>query len=296
MQSVYGDGQPAGIPRDTVRRPPGAEGVARHYDVLDRHYREIWGEHVHHGLWLDPRDLPERATRQLVELAAGLAGVRAGSRVCDVGCGYGATARLLVDELGAQVTGITVSLAQLRYGQARARGENPRLVLGDWLDNGLPSESFDAVLAIESVSHMHERPRVFAECLRVLRPGGRLVVLDWLAAEATRRWQRRLLLDPICRAGHLPRLDSLRQYGEMLQRAGFEGVTGRDLSAQVWRTWPWVLRLGGRRMVSDAQLRRLVVDPRHEEREFLGLIAYLMAGYATRSFRYGLLSARRGAV
>jgi tocopherol O-methyltransferase len=28
-----------------------AESVARHYDTLDRFYREIWGEHVHHGLW-----------------------------------------------------------------------------------------------------------------------------------------------------------------------------------------------------------------------------------------------------
>jgi len=293
---VDGDDQPAVAPVNTARQPRGAEGVARHYDVLDRHYREIWGEHVHHGLWLDPGELPEQATRRLVELAAGLAGVRAGSRVCDVGCGYGATARLLVDELGADVTGLTVSPAQLRYGQARVHGESPRLLLGDWLDNGLPSESFDGVLAIESVSHMHERPRVFAECLRVLRPGGRLVVVDWLAAEAARGWQRRLLLDPICRDGHLPRLDSMRQYGQMLVGAGFEVVAGRDLSAQAWRTWPWVLRLGARRMVSDAQLRRLVLDPRHEEREFLSLIAHLMVAYATRSFRYGLLTARRPAV
>lgn len=291
-----GDDQPAVAPVNTARQPRGAEGVAHHYDVLDRHYREIWGEHVHHGLWLDPSELPAQATRRLVELAAGLAGVRAGSRVCDVGCGYGATARMLVDELEAQVTGLTVSPVQLRYGQAHARGENPRLLLGDWLDNGLPSASFDAVLAIESVSHMRERPRVFSECLRVLRPGGRLVVIDWLATQAARRWQRRLLLDPICREGRLPSLDTMRQYGQMLQSVGFEAVTGRDLSAQVWRTWPWVLRLGARRMASDAQLRRLVLDPRHEEREFLWLIAHLMAGYATRSVRYGVLSARRPAV
>lgn len=251
---------------------------------------------MHHGLWLDPREHPERATRRLVELAAGLGGVREGSRVCDVGCGYGATARLLVDELGALVTGLTVSSAQLRYAQARARGDNPRLLLGDWLDNKLPSESFDAVLAIESVSHMHERPRVFAECLRVLRPGGRLVVIDWLAVHEPRGWQRRLLLDPICREGHLPGLDSMREYGQMFVGAGFEAVTGRDLSAQVWRTWPWVLRRGARRMASDARLRRLVSDPRHEEREFLSLIAHLMAGYATRSFRYGVLTGRRPAV
>ena len=31
------------------------EDVARHYDQLDRFYRELWGEHVHHGFWATGR-------------------------------------------------------------------------------------------------------------------------------------------------------------------------------------------------------------------------------------------------
>ena len=54
--------------------------VAAHYDDLDRFYREIWGEHVHHGLWTDPRSTPEEATRRLIDLVAGQARIRAGRR------------------------------------------------------------------------------------------------------------------------------------------------------------------------------------------------------------------------
>src|SRR5258708_36268948 len=44
--------------------------VAAHYDNLDRYYRELWGEHVHHGLWRTGRETPETAVRQLIDLVA----------------------------------------------------------------------------------------------------------------------------------------------------------------------------------------------------------------------------------
>ncbi len=40
---------------------PSSTDVAEHYDELDWVYREIWGEHVHHGLWLTGVETPETA-------------------------------------------------------------------------------------------------------------------------------------------------------------------------------------------------------------------------------------------
>ena len=97
-----------------------AADVADHYDELDATYRDLWGEHVHHGLWLTGTETPETAVRQLVELVAEHARVGPGRRVCDVGCGYGATARMLQREYGARVSGITLSPAQ--YAHATAAG------------------------------------------------------------------------------------------------------------------------------------------------------------------------------
>jgi SAM-dependent methyltransferase len=133
-----------------------ARAVARHYEELDRFYREIWGEHVHHGLWLTGHESPERAVVQLVEQVARRAELRAGAAVCDVGCGYGATARLLADRYGARVTAITVTPQQAEYARnVRPGSENPTYILGDWLNNQLPAGEFDAVVACESTEQQY---------------------------------------------------------------------------------------------------------------------------------------------
>ena len=177
--------------------------VASHYDELDRFYRDIWGEHVHHGLWVRGDETQAQAVRHLAELVAGEAAVAQGSRVMDIGCGYGATAQLLRRRIWRRGTGITISAAQYAIAQARVAGPtSPYLpstdLLGDWLTNTLPAESFDAAIAIESSEHM-DKPGFFAQAWRVLRPGGRLVVNSWLSREAPTARQQRWLLDRGCR-------------------------------------------------------------------------------------------------
>lgn len=110
------------------------EAVARHYDELDAFYRDAWGEHVHHVLWLKGSETPEEAVGQLSEYAARLGGIEPGQHVCDVGSGYGATARLLAKQFGAQVTALTVTPRQKDFADAVDPGAtNPRYLLGDFI-------------------------------------------------------------------------------------------------------------------------------------------------------------------
>src|SRR6185312_6729124 len=92
--------------------PQTVTAVARHYDVLDPFYRELWGEHVHHGYWAGGRETPEEAADALVELLAERLALAPGQRICDIGCGYGATAERLAESFGLDVTGLTVSATQ----------------------------------------------------------------------------------------------------------------------------------------------------------------------------------------
>src|SRR6188768_2012211 len=102
-------------------RPIPREMVADHYQDLDRVYREVWGEHVHHGLWKSGDESPAEAVEQLVELVAAEIGVRPGDALVDIGCGYGATARYLAAKFGAKVTALTITPAQYEF----ARATNP---------------------------------------------------------------------------------------------------------------------------------------------------------------------------
>ena len=105
--------------------------VADHYDELDRYYREIWGEHVHHGLWESGDETSEEAVLNLVKSVARRGQITTGMRVCDVGCGYGGTARLLNCEFGAIVSAITLSPAQFRHAVSlRGDAHSPRIPPG----------------------------------------------------------------------------------------------------------------------------------------------------------------------
>lgn len=280
----------------TPRRMPSAPDVARHYDELDAFYREVWGEHVHHGLWQTGRETPEEAVEALIDRVAREAGLQAGDAVCDVGCGYGATARYLARHYDARVTALTLSEAQYRYARSlTSDGENPAYFLRDWLDNRLSERSFDAVIAIESTEHMADKGRALAEAFRVLRPGGRFVCCAWLATETPAPWTARYLLEPICLEGQLPGLGTATEYRQWLARAGFVLEGFDDLTRQVRRTWPVCLRRVAGRLLSDPVYAGYLLDRTRSQRRFPLTMLRIWTAYLTGAMRYGLFTARRPA-
>lgn len=280
-------------------RPLASGSVARHYDELDRFYREVWGENLHHGLWRRGDEGPEEAIRRLTELVAERAGIGVGDRVCDVGCGYGGPARFLAERYGARVIALTLSPAQFRYALTRGdagspvlRNDRVRFFLLDWLDSGLPASAFDAVVAIESASHMPDKQAFFREARRVLRPGGRMVVAAWLASERPRGWRRRHLLEPICREGRLPGLGTETEYRRWIRMAGLELREFEDLTAGVRRTWSVCIRRVGSRLLRDGETWRYLLNPEHSERAFALTVMRMWLAYRTGALRYGLFSVR----
>ncbi|HSI12725.1 MAG TPA: class I SAM-dependent methyltransferase [Chthoniobacter sp.] len=266
------------------------EDVASHYDELDRFYREIWGEHVHHGLWLRGDETRDVAVRQLAELVGREAAVAKGSRVVDIGCGYGATAQLLVDELGAEVTGFTISEAQYAIAKERTGGKgNPTFIFGDWLTNTLPADSFDAAIAIESSEHM-DKAAFFAQARRVLRPGGRLVVNAWLSCESPTRNQERWLIEPICREGRMPHLGTETDYRQLAANAGFRLEKFQDVTQQIARTWPMIVRVFLWNLLRKPSYIRFILDPKSKNAIFGLTIVRLWLAFRTGAMRYGVFT------
>ena len=265
--------------------------VARHYDELDRFYREIWGEHVHHGLWRRGDETQAEAVRQMVELVAQEAVVGRGSSVCDIGCGYGATARMLADEWGALVTAITISPAQYDVACERNAGRtNPAFILGDWLANDLPTAAFDAAVAVESSEHMSDKAGFFAQAHRVLRPGGRLVVCAWLSREAPTFRQQRWLLEPICREGRMPHIGTESDYRGLAEAAGFCVERSQDLTREIARTWPMIVRRFVVNLARKPAYVRFLVNQHAHNRIFALTIVRLWIAFRTGAMRYGVFT------
>jgi len=278
------------VPRDIQT----SAAVAEHYDELDPFYREIWGEHVHHGLWKTGAETPEQAVEALIAHLAERLALKPGEHICDVGCGYGATAEWLGRHHGVRVTGITLSSAQLRQAEKRAVGSpHLRFLRQDWLENPFEDGAFDHVIAVESSEHMPDKQLFFDEAYRTLRPGGRLGVYAWLARDRARAWEERHLLEPICREGRLPGMGSETDYRAWATRSGFAVEEFEDLSAKVRRTWALCAGRVARKLLTRPHYRRYLLDARSKNRIFALSLPRIWVAYATGSMRYGLLVARK---
>jgi len=268
--------------------------VADHYQELDWIYREVWGEHVHHGLWRTGRETPLEAVEQLTEFVAEQAGVRPGDRVCDIGSGYGASARYIARKFDAAVTALTIVPAQQAFAEAtNPTGNNPRYLLRDWLENNLPGESFDAAYAIESTEHMDDKQRAFSEAFRVLRPGGRFAICAWIAAEDAKPWEKRNLLEPICREGRLPGMGTETEYRDMLTAAGFEVEAVTEISREVRDTWAICVRRAIGRFFTDPAGRAYLLSAASRNRIFAVTLVRLWVAYRTGAMRYLVFRAHR---
>lgn len=266
--------------------PSTAASVARHYDELDLAYRRLWGDHVHHGYWRTGRETPDEAVAALVELVEERLALADGQRVCDIGCGYGATAAQLLKRHRLSIVGLTLSAAQEEIAAAQAADFT--CLRRDWLSNGLETGSFDRAYAIESSEHMADKPRFFTEARRILRRDGRLVVCAWLEGQRVAEWQARHLLVPICREGRLPSMGSRADYEKMAEAAGFRLTGYQDISHDVRRTWTLCLQRLMKGIVADPDIRRLAFSRRAQSRDFMLSLPRLIVALRTGAMRYGL--------
>lgn len=163
--------------------PPTPEQVTDYYGALGPLLRMAWGDNFHFGYWEGPSDTSsvEEATDRFTDLLIERLKVGPGDRVLDVGCGVGRPALRVATSTGAGVTGITISHEQVEQARELASTEGMADRVGfeyaDGMDMPFAADSFDAVLAFESIVHM-DRPVALREMTRVLRPGGRLVLTD----------------------------------------------------------------------------------------------------------------------
>jgi tocopherol O-methyltransferase len=270
--------------------------VRDHYDELDAPYREIWGRHVHHGYWARGNETPERAVEALVDLVIARLDLWPEQTVCDIGCGYGATAAYILDHHDVAITGFTVSHAQAEIAAAvQPMGGRFTCIEGDWLQSGLADASIDRAYAIESSEHFEDKAAFFSEAWRTLRPGGHLVVCAWLSAETPSRWTVDHLLEPICREGALPSIGSRLDYEALAETAGLEAVSFDDISAQVRRTWAICGRRLAGRVVVDRRYRRMIMEATPANRVFLLSIPRLWWALRTGAMIYGVFAWRKPA-
>ncbi|SCE60116.1 SAM-dependent methyltransferase [Streptomyces sp. DfronAA-171] len=242
---------------------------------------------VHLSYWYDEEDeapLIEAAQRLTRKVADSL-GLREGDRVLDVGCGLGAPppARHRVRGAGHRRQHQPPQVAEAR-ARARKAGlaDQVDFHLGDYGSLDLPDDSFDAVVAMESLVYVADLGHTLGSLRRVMRPGARLSL-----AEPTREG-----LGVVAAAGFAADfgakwLLSVEDWLGPLREAGFEPMEYLQCGPRVFGMGPKYLHaVDVRREELAARFGGAAVD------ELRGTLETFFAPGASR-IGYAIITARK---
>ncbi len=214
--------------RITKRKYISSGTVASAYDswTQDKLLERLWGEHIHLGFYpqnkkIDFREAKVQFVHELVSWS-NLDKLPRGSRVLDVGCGIGGSSRILANYYGFNVTGITISPAQVKRANELTPYEcKCNFKVMDALDLKFEDGAFDGVWSVEAGAHMNNKTKFADQILRTLRPGGYLALADWNSRDLKKyppSMLEKIILKQLLEQWVHPEFISINDFGSILYK------------------------------------------------------------------------------
>jgi erythromycin 3''-O-methyltransferase len=211
------------------------------YDLFGE--KHLWSErtrYINLGYWRNAAGIDEASTH-LVHLVGDTAALTSEDRVLDAGFGFGDQAIYWTRTFRPRhIDGVNVSARQVKRGRelVEEAGLSDKITfwLADAAQAPFPDGSFDKIIALESAFHFRTREKFFAAAHRLLRPGGTLVLADFIL-DSRRTANLRTFLGvqfgslawqiPMCN------LQSIDTYLAQLRANGFQDVVASNVTADV---------------------------------------------------------------
>jgi tocopherol O-methyltransferase len=225
--------------------------IQQFYDASSGLWEDIWGEHMHHGYY-GPNGTQKKDRRQaqidLIEELLNWAEVETAENILDVGCGIGGSSLYLADKFHARATGITLSPVQAARATERAQELNlsnrSQFLVANALEMPFEDNTFDLVWSLESGEHMPDKTKFLQECYRVLKPGGKLIMVTWCHrpidnSPLTDDEQKHL--QEIYQVYCLPYVISLPEYTAIAHQLPLQNIRTADWSTAVAPFWDFVI-------------------------------------------------------
>ncbi len=216
--------------------------IIAYYEHCESNYRDVWDLDqslaMHFGFWDQTTATLPDALRRENEIVADLAQVRSKDRVLDAGCGVGGTSIFLAEKYGCRSVGINVCekhVAQaIQHARQRKTTPLPKFETCDFTKTSFSNESFDVILAIESVCHTPKKADFITEAFRLLKKGGRVVIADGFRTQKKVGLEEKKLLQAYGEGWAECTWEIRDEFEKLLLKQGFLDITYRNVTEQVF--------------------------------------------------------------
>ena len=197
---------------------------------------------IHYGLYEKHIKTRKEAMYNMNDYVAKLLGLKKNKKmkILDAGCGVGGTSTYLAKKYpNVNFTGITIAPEQVKLAEyfSNERGaHNTKFMLKSYLNTDFPDNSFDGIFALESSSYALNHNEFVDEMFRILKPGGRLVVVDSYIRVDSFSSLLQKVYDEFCLGFGYANLPNLKKYQAYIKEKGFKQIKIEDISKNVGRS------------------------------------------------------------
>ena len=194
----------------------------------------------HYPIWNEHTKTYNQAADNTNAVVANALELQKGELVLDAGCGVGGTTAWIAQRHAVAIIGITVVPSQIQRAQEHATmakvAKRTAFRVIDYTKTPFVNNTFNKIYAIESVCHAKRKQEFIREVYRLLKPGGKLVVLDAFRTQKILTPTDQKVYQDFLDGFVLDNLASQKEFAKNMQEAGFANVRYEDQSKAVGKT------------------------------------------------------------
>ncbi len=217
------------------------EKIISYYDATWLEYRVLWinkrNRALHFGYFEEGIQNHDQALINMNIVLSRKVNITSDDKVLDAGCGQGGSSIWLAENIGCDVVGITLVPHQVSKAQRESKRRNMEsktvFHTKDYCHTEFTDGSFSVIWACESICHALHKADFYKEAFRLLKPGGRLIVAEYIRNSRSFEPDNEKILNQWCSGWSMPDLDTWAEHEKNLLSEGFIHVDHEDVTVNM---------------------------------------------------------------